>query len=110
MAKRLSLISPEIKEILNAPDASKNLKEAFDDMHPYDLFLLCENLENEEIAACIRALGMPAGIALFEEFDDERKEEIFDCFSKEWMADILEEMAPDERADLVILPAPSGLI
>lgn len=101
MTKRLSLISPEIKEILNTPDASKHLKEAFDDMHPYDIFTLCEDLEDEEVAACIRALGIPTGIELFEEFDDQRKEEIFDCFSKEWMADILEEMAPDERADFV---------
>ncbi len=101
MTKRHSLISPEIKEILNAPDASKHLKEAFDDMHPYDIFTLCEDLENNEIAACIKALGVPLGIELFEQFDDQRKEEIFDCFSKEWMADILEEMAPDERADFV---------
>jgi len=101
MIKRLSLISPEIKEILNAPDASKHLKEAFDDMHPYDIFTLCEDLQDNEIAACIKALGIPTGIELFEEFDDQRKEEIFDYFSKEWMADILEEMAPDERADFV---------
>ena len=101
MTRRLSLISPEIKEILNAPDASKHLKEAFDDMHPYDIFTLTEDLEDQEIAACIKALGVPLGIELFEQFDDQRKEEIFDCFSKEWMADILEEMAPDERADFV---------
>jgi len=101
MTKRLSLISPEIKEILNAPDASKRLKECFDDMHPYDIFTLCEDLEDEEIAACIKALGIPKGIELFEQFDDQRKEEIFDYFSKEWMADVLEEMAPDERADFV---------
>jgi len=101
MAKRLSLISPEIKEILNTPDASKHLKEAFDDMHPYDIFTLCEDLEDREIAACVKALGIPTGIELFEQFDDHRKEEIFDFFSKEWMADVLEEMAPDERADFV---------
>ena len=101
MTKRLSLISPEIKKILNAPDASKHLKKIFDDIHPYDIFTLCEDLEDEEIAACIKALSMPTGIELFEQFDDQRKEEIFDCFSKEWMADILEEMAPDERADFV---------
>lgn len=99
--KRLSLISPEIKEILNAPDANERIKELFDDVHPYDVFTLCEDLENHEIAACIKALGIPTGIALFEEFDDERQQEIFDCFSREWMADILEEMSPDERADFV---------
>jgi len=60
-----------------------------------------ENLEDEEIGACIKALSIPMGIELFEQFDDRRKEDIFDCFSAEWMAGILEEMSPDERADLV---------
>ncbi len=101
MSKRISLISPEIREILDSPDASQQIKEAFYDMHPRDIFTLCEDLEAEEVAACIRALGIPSGITLFEEFDDERKKEIFDCFSKEWMADILEEMSSDERADFV---------
>jgi len=101
VTKHLSLISPEIQEILNTPNASDRLKELFEDVHPYDIFTLCEDLEIDEIAACIKALGIPIGIELFEEFDDERKEDIFDCFSKEWMADILEEMAPDERADFV---------
>jgi len=99
--KRLALISPEIKEILNGSEASKTLKEVFDDLHPYDIFMLCEDLADKEIAECIKALGMPTGITLFEQFSDERKEEIFDCFSHEWMADILEEMAPDKRADFV---------
>lgn len=101
MTKGSSLISPEIKEILKGPDAYKRLKEAFQDMHSYDVFVLCEDLEDCDIAECIRALGIPTGIELFQEFDDHRKEEIFDCFSKEWMADILEEMDPDERADFV---------
>lgn len=101
MTKRLSIISPEIKEILRAQDAAARLQGLFADMHPYDIFTLCEDLEDEEVAACIRALGVPQGIDLFEQFDDQRKEEIFDCFSREWMADILEEMAPDERADFV---------
>jgi len=97
----MSLIAPEIQEILNSPDAFEKIKDAFHDMHPYDIFTLCEGLENDAIAACIKALGIPLGIEVFEEFDDERKKEIFDHFSKEWMADILEEMAPDERADFV---------
>ena len=101
MTKGASLISPEIKEILQGNNASEKLKELFYDVHPYDIFILCEDLEDDQIAQCIRALGVPTGIELFEAFDDHRKEEIFDCFSKEWMADILEEMAPDERADFI---------
>lgn len=101
MTKGTSLISPEIQEILQGTNVEEKLRELFHDMHPYDVFILCEHLEDSEIALCIRALGIPTGIELFQEFDDERKEEIFNCFSKEWMADILEEMDPDERADFV---------
>lgn len=104
--KRVSVISPEIKQILQLPDKSEKLRELFADMHPYDIFSLCEDLEDAEVAECVRALGIPGGIELFQQFEDERKEEIFECFDKEWMADILEEMPPDERADLVkALPA-----
>ncbi len=101
MDKSNSLISPEIQEILQGENIAQRLKELFFDMHSYDVFVLCEDLENSEVAQCIKALGIPTGIELFQEFDDERKEDIFDCFSKEWMADILEEMASDERADFV---------
>jgi len=102
MLKKGSLITPEIQDILKRPDKTERIKELFKDMHPYDIYVLCENLESFEVAECIKALGIPVGIELFEEFDDEVKKEIFDCFNKEWMADILEEMAPDERADFVI--------
>jgi len=99
--KRLSLISPEIKEILTSQEKYAKLKVLFEDMHPFDIFTLTEDLEDTEVAECIKALGIETGIQVFEQFDEERKSEIFDCFTKEWMADILEEMAPDERADFV---------
>jgi len=101
MNKRLSLISPEIQEILKSSQKETRLKALFHDVHPYDIFVLCEDLQSSEVAECIKALGIPAGIEVFEQFDEERKGVIFDFFSKEWMADILEEMAPDERADFV---------
>ena len=102
MQKRGALITPQIQEILQSPNKNEQIRELFADMHTYDIFVLCENLEDMEIAECIKSLGIPVGIELFEQFDDERKEDIFNCFSKEWMADILEEMAPDERADFVV--------
>ncbi|HQO58235.1 MAG TPA: magnesium transporter [Candidatus Omnitrophota bacterium] len=101
MATRMSLITPQIQEILKMPDKEQKLREFFSDMHPYDIFVLCEDMDNYGITECIKALGVPRGIDVFEYFEDERREEIFNCFSREWMADILEEMAPDDRADFV---------
>jgi magnesium transporter len=99
--KRPSLIGPEIEEILNSSNKAEQLKENFKDIHPYDIFILCEDLESHQIADIVKSLGIPTGIDVFEQFDAERKREIFGQFDREWMADILEEMAPDKRADFV---------
>ncbi len=100
-----SVIGPEIQDILNSENATERIRQYFADMLPYDIFVLCDDLEDNQIAQCVRALGIPAGIQLFQEFNDERKKGIFSFFSREWMADILEEMDPDERADFVnVLP------
>jgi magnesium transporter len=101
MPNKASVIGPEIEEILKSANKEEQIREMFADMHPYDIFVLCEDMEDLQVAECVKALGIPAGISVFEEFDDNRKKGIFNCFSKEWMADILEEMAPDERADFV---------
>ena len=99
--RRVSLIQPEIQEILNEPDAFELIRDAFGDMHPYDIFSLIEDLENPEIAACIKALGVSLGTRVFQQFDNERKLQIIDCSDKESRANILEEMATDDRVDFV---------
>ena len=101
MQKRISIISPEIKEILSSPGKNEKLKELFSDFHPRDIFELCEDLEPEENAQIIIALGRPLGIEFFQHFKIIQQRAIFRHFSKEWMADILEDMAPDERADFI---------
>jgi magnesium transporter len=101
MQKRISIISPEIKEILVLPDKNEKLKELFSDFHPRDIFELCEDLEPEENAQIIIALARPLGIEFFQHFKIKQQREIFRHFSKDWMADVLEEMAPDERADFI---------
>ncbi|MGE5279113.1 MAG: magnesium transporter MgtE N-terminal domain-containing protein, partial [Deltaproteobacteria bacterium] len=101
MSVKTSLISPEIKEILAAPDKAVKLREAFADFHPRDIFVLCEDLAPEENAEIVMALGRPRGIDFFQEFKIRAKREIFRHFSKEWMGRVVEEMDPDERADFI---------
>jgi magnesium transporter len=101
MQKRISIISPEIKEILSLSEKADRIRELFSDFHPRDIFELCENLEPKENAQIIIALGRPLGIEFFQYFRVKQQREIFKYFSKEWMADVLEEMAPDERADFI---------
>jgi len=101
MKESISIISPEIKEILNLPNKKERLKEVFSEIHPYDIFILVEDILPEEIAEVITALGIPKGIEVFEKFKIRKQRQIFRHFSKEWMADILEEMPPDERVDFI---------
>jgi magnesium transporter len=101
MRKKFSIISPEIKQILRSSDAKEKLNKLFRDLHPHDIFTLVEGLPPREIAEVIIALGRPRGIELFEEFKTRAKRSIFRYFSRDWMADIFEEMAPDERVDFI---------
>ena len=101
MQNKISLISPEIKEILNLPDKADKLRETFSDFHPRDIFVLCEDLEPQENAEIIMALSRPHGIEFFQHFKIRQQREIFRHFPKEWMSHLLNEMAPDERADFI---------
>ncbi len=101
MKNKVSLISPEIKEILKLPNKTEKVQEIFSDFHPWDIFTLCEDLEPKENAEIVMALGRPLGIEFFQEFKINQQREIFKQFSKEWMGRVLDEMAPDERADFI---------
>ncbi len=99
--RRKSIISPEIEEILKLPDKDEGIKTLFLDLHPRDIFTLCEDLKPQQNAQIIIALGSPLGIEFFQHFKTKPQREIFKRFSKEWMAKVLENMAPDERADFI---------
>ncbi len=101
MKKSLSIISPEIKEILKLPNKKEKLNEIFAEIHPYDIFILVKDLMPAEVAEIITALGIPRGIEVFEKLKIKKQRRIFRHFSKEWMADVLEEMPPDERVDFI---------
>jgi len=101
MGKKVSLISPEMAEILSASNREEQLRDIFSDFHSRDIFVLCEDLDPDENAVIVMALGYPLGVEFFQEFRTLQKLEIFRHFSKEWMAKILEQMAPDERVDFI---------
>ncbi len=100
LGSNVPLVGPDLQEILSKDDYSTKLKEIFSDLHPYDIFSLIEDLPSEDIAKIISALGKK-GIEVFEYFPDEEKKDIFCCFSRRKMVDLLEEMSPDDRVDFV---------
>ncbi|MDD5455229.1 MAG: magnesium transporter [Candidatus Ratteibacteria bacterium] len=99
--RRKSIISPEIEEILKLPNKDEEIRNLFMDLHPRDIFTLCEDLEPQQNAQIIIALGSPVGIEFFQYFKTRLQRGIFQHFSKEWMAKVLENMAPDERTDFI---------
>ncbi len=101
MKNKVSLIAPEIKEIMAMDDRAEKLREVFLDFHPHDIFLLCEALDPEDIAEIVMALGRPLGIEFFQEFEIKDQRRIYKYFPKNWMGRVLEEMAPDERVDFI---------
>jgi len=101
MQNRASIIAPEIDEIIALPNRDQHLREIFSGLHPHDIFLLCKDLEPAQNAQIVIALGRPLGIEFFENFDIPHKKEIFRHFSRPWMAQVLEEMAPDERTGFI---------
>jgi magnesium transporter len=101
MKDRAAFIAPEIKEIMVLEDRTDKLREVFSEFHPRDIFVLCEGLEPEENAEIVMALGRPLGIEFFQEFEIKQQRQIFRHFPREWMARVLEEMAPDERVDFI---------
>ncbi|MFA6636457.1 MAG: magnesium transporter [Candidatus Omnitrophota bacterium] len=101
MKKSTAWIAPEIKEIMALDDRAEKIREAFSESHPHDIFLLCEGLEPRDNAEIVMALGRPLGIEFFQEFEIKTQRQIFRFFPKEWMARVLEEMAPDERVDFI---------
>ncbi|HPN72897.1 MAG TPA: magnesium transporter, partial [Candidatus Omnitrophota bacterium] len=101
MKNSAALIAPEIKEIMALDDRADKLREAFSEFHPRDIFLLCEGLEAHDNAEIVMALGRPLGIEFFQHFGIRQQRHIFKFFPKDWMARVLEEMAPDERVDFI---------
>ncbi|MCK4905618.1 magnesium transporter [bacterium] len=96
-----SIIYPEIEEVLKLPNKDEEIRKLFLDLHPREIFTLCEDLKPQQNAQIVIALKSPLGIEFFQQFKTKHQRGIFRHFSKEWMADILEDMAPDERTDFI---------
>ena len=99
--RKKSIIFPEIEEVLKLSNKDEKIRNLFMDLHPREIFTLCENLKASQNAQIVIALGTQVGIEFFQQFKVRQQRAIFSYFSKEWMAKILENMAPDERADFI---------
>lgn len=99
--KKYSLIAPEIREVLQAPDYADQIREGFSDLHAHEISTALEGLEPREIALVILAFAIAKTVEVFEHFDDEDKKDIFLCLDVDQQSHLISHMSHDERIDLL---------
>jgi magnesium transporter len=93
-----------LSEFIQEALEEKRFKEATStlvDLHPADQAEIFNTLEDEQQAALLRYLDIPATADLFDELEDAETLEAAESLSMERLADVLDEMDPDEAADLL---------
>ena len=90
----------ELRDMLTQRD-TRGLRVLMEDGHPGNVAEALAQLEPQEIVQILRFARMEEAIEVFEFFSEETQEAIFTGMARKEMAGFLEEMAPDDRADLV---------
>lgn len=90
----------ELRDMLTHRD-TRGLRVLMEDGHPGNVAGTLAQLEAQEIVQVLRFARMEEAIEVFEFFSAETQEAIFTGMARKEMAGFLEEMAPDDRADLI---------
>jgi magnesium transporter len=99
------LILPEVREYL-AQAQVPALQEALEEFHPADLADVLIHLELDEAARLFGALPLEQRVRSFEHLEEEQQLALVERLGRESLARVLDEMSPDDRADLFkALPA-----
>lgn len=90
----------ELREALLSQD-TRSLARYVDEAHPREAAESFSQLEPEEIIKALRFVRKDQAISIFEFFSEETQNAVFAGLARKEMAEFLEEMSPDDRADLV---------
>lgn len=77
------------------------LASAFDQVHPADAAQLLAELEPAEVARYLEIMGIGEALTVFEFVPFEVQKEALGYLSRETLTELITQMRPDERADLV---------
>lgn len=94
------LFRPEIKELIEARDFS-TLRECFGDWQPADIAELIADLPENDQAILFRVLPKKLAADTFEYLNLETQKSLLKAMGQEQVANILNEMAPDDRTALL---------
>jgi magnesium transporter len=95
-----TLLLPELREMLQTDDVA-GLQEFCTAMHPARTAEFMEGLTANETWAVLRAAELPRRAAIFEYLDEQRQVEILETSDREETSQLIAEMAPDDRVDLL---------
>ena len=94
------LLVPELRELLKGNDLT-TIKEVLEEMHPATAAELLSGLEPEEIVRVLPSLNIQFQADVFGHFEMPLQVALVEDQGRRPMAQLLEEMSPDDRADLV---------
>lgn len=94
------LVVPDIHEIMLSGDWDV-LKEFLLDLHPSDAAELLRDMPNPDVADIIRHLPYPINVEIFTKLNENDQAEVVMLLGRREMARLIEQMAPDDRVDLL---------
>jgi len=93
-------INKEYIEELLEKNALNELKNIINTLHPADIAELMSFLDSQKQVVVFRLLRKDLAIEVFEQLDFEQQENLLQSFTDERVAEILNQMSPDDRMEL----------
>lgn len=93
-------ITKEYIEELLERNALNELKNSINTLHPADIAELMSFLDSQKQVVVFRLLRKDLAIEVFEQLDFEQQENLLQSFTDERVAEILNQMSPDDRMEL----------
>ena len=93
------MAAPRLLALLDS-GADDELRFVCEALHPADIAGLTEGFTAEECLDLVEKLDRPTAIEVFEFLPIERQEEMVEGLNRRRMAPLINEMSPDDRADL----------
>jgi len=94
------ILIPELRKLISANDV-ESIRQFCQKTHPETIVELLSGLETAEIWQVLNMLDAPLRAEIFSTFDLDRQIELVIGQNRRDMAQLIEEMPPDDRADLV---------
>ncbi len=94
------ILIPELRELISVNDA-ESIRNFCQQTHPGTVAELLGGMENPEIWQILHMLDVPLRVEIFSNFELAKQVELATGQNRKDMAGLLEDMPPDDRADLV---------